>query len=83
MSNLKVKWDNPNKYIEIINDPWYKALVEIENIISLYTPQFYQRKNIKTLFLPITTTAISSPMGLGSDSKPVEIELFRSKKLFG
>ena len=32
-------------------------------------------KNIKNMFLPITTGSISSPMGLGSDSLPVKINL--------
>lgn len=83
MVKPKTTWKNPDNYIKLIKDPWYKTIVEIQNIINLYTPQFYQSRNIKTLHLPVTTSAISSPMGLGSDSKPVQIDLFRNKNLFG
>jgi len=38
--------------------------------------KFYSEREIKTLHLPITTGSISSPMGLGSDSSPVNIDLF-------
>ena len=82
MIKPKTTWENPNKYIELIKDPWYKTIVEIQNIINLYTPQFYQGKSIKTLYLPVTTSSISSPMGLGSDSKPVQVDLFRCKNIF-
>lgn len=79
MIKPQTTWRNSNHYIDLINDPWYKIIVEIENLINLYTPQFYQKKSIKTLHLPVTTGAISSPMGLGSDSKPVQIDLFGVK----
>ena len=62
-------------YLEAIVDPWYKSLAEIQNFISIFTTQFYLEKSIKTLHLPITTGSISSPMGLGSDSSPVKVNL--------
>ena len=79
MVKPKTTWKNTNHYLELIKDPWYKTIVEIENLISLYTPQFYRKYLIKTLYLPLTTSAISSPMGLGSDSEPVEVDLFGIK----
>lgn len=79
MNNIiqpKKLWKTPEThFIEAINDEWYKRLVEIDNLISKYTNLFYIDKNIKTMHLPITTGSISSPMGLGSDSKPVRIKL--------
>jgi asparaginyl-tRNA synthetase len=73
-------WNNPqDHYVRLIKDPWYKALVEVQNLIHIYTIEFYKQKNIKTLFLPITTGSISSPMGLGSDSIPVSVDLFGIK----
>ena len=62
-------------FLRAINDPWYKCLVNLENLISEYTFLFYMKKEIKTMHLPITTGSISSPMGLGSDSLPVKINL--------
>lgn len=62
-------------YLIVLEDAWYKAVADIQSLIYFHTAQFYQRKGIKTLFLPITTASISSPMGLGSDSKPVQIRI--------
>lgn len=76
MLKPQTTWRDEDHYLKLINDPWYKVIIEIENLINLYTPQFYQEKGIKTLHLPVTTGTISSSMGLGSDSKPVKINLF-------
>ncbi|WP_326623447.1 asparagine synthetase A [Streptococcus pyogenes] len=37
---------------------------------------FFKNEGISTVHLPITTSSITSPMGLGSDSLPVKISLF-------
>ena len=72
----KKSWKSSNThYINAISDEWYKSLVELQNLISTYTMLFYHDKKMKTLYLPITTGTISSPMGLGSDSLPVKINL--------
>jgi asparaginyl-tRNA synthetase len=63
-------------YINAIKNPWYKALFEIQDAISISTVTFFQQRQFKAVHFPITTSSISSPMGLGSDSKPVQIELF-------
>ncbi|RCX21019.1 asparaginyl-tRNA synthetase [Anaerobacterium chartisolvens] len=69
-------WKNiENHYQNVINNPWYQKLVEVENLITVNTVKFYENKNIKTLHLPITTGSISSPIGLGSDSSPVKVNL--------
>lgn len=78
MSAIKLtsSWKNTEThFINAINDNWYRSLAEINNLISKYTMLFYDKKNIKTMHLPITTGSISSPMGLGSDSLPVKINL--------
>ena len=70
-------WKNINThYLEVLKDPWYRLICDLENLISKYTYQFYFGKDMKTIHLPITTSTISSPMGLGSDSSPVKINLF-------
>lgn len=71
----KLWQDSKTHFIKAIDDEWYRKLVDIDNLISKYTNLFYIDKNIKTMHLPITTGSISSPMGLGSDSKPVKIKL--------
>ena len=62
-------------YIEALKNNWYKQLVLLENLITEETVEFYKQKKIITMHLPITTGSISSPMGRGSDSKPVKIKL--------
>lgn len=69
-------WENMDThFLKVLEDPWYKLIAEIENVISNSTVEFYRKKGIKTLHLPITTNSISSPMGLGSDSSPVKVNL--------
>lgn len=67
--------DRENFYLKAIDEPWYKVIIELQNLISVETTKFYQRKGILTMFLPVTTGSISSPMGKGSDSTPVKINL--------
>lgn len=62
-------------YIEALKSSQYRQLVLLENLVTEETMKFYEKKGIITLHLPITTGSISSPMGRGSDSKPVKISL--------
>ena len=76
--NLKApnSWTDPNEhFMKAIESPWYKLLIKLENLISSETRKFYEEKGIITMNLPITTGAISSPMGKGSDSSPVKINI--------
>lgn len=69
-------WRNlKTHYLNVLNDPWYKLIAEIQNLITAHTAGFYEKRGIKTLHLPVTTGSISSPMGLGSDSTAVKINL--------
>ena len=69
-------WKKPKiHYIKAMNEPLFKLLVKLENIVSTETMKFYEKQNIITLHLPITTGSISSPMGRGSDSYPVKVNL--------
>ncbi len=66
-------------YLKAIQDPWYLFLAELYNIIYESTTDFYKKNQIKTLLFPTTTSSVSSPMGLGSDSTPVEIIMNNNK----
>lgn len=69
-------WKNEKDfYLNILNSPWYRLLVKLENLISSETMKFYEQKGIITMHLPVTTGSISSPMGRGSDSLPVKVNL--------
>ncbi len=63
-------------YLNIISSKWYITLTKLHDVISRATMAFWSSRNVKTLYLPITTSSISSPMGLGSDSSPVSVNLF-------
>lgn len=68
-----------DSYLTKIEDPWVGLLLELQNELSYATFAFYRTRGIPTVHLPVTTGAISSPMGLGSDSLPVQIDLFGVK----
>lgn len=69
-------WNNKESYyLEVLRQPWYKLLTELENLVSIETMKFYESKGIITMHLPVTTGSISSPMGRGSDSLPVKIKI--------
>lgn len=69
-------WKNEEDfYLNVLNSHWYKLLVKLENLISSETMKFYEQKGIITMHLPVTTGSISSPMGRGSDSLPVKVNL--------
>ena len=71
--------DKKSFYLKALNSGWYKLLVKLENLISVETMKFYIKEGIITMHFPVTTGAVSSPMGKGSDSLPVSIDLFGVK----
>lgn len=69
-------WKDPKThYIKVLDTEWYKMLVKLENLLSIETMKFYEKRKISTIHLPVTTGSISSPMGRGSDSTPVKVNL--------
>ncbi|MGL5828500.1 MAG: amino acid--tRNA ligase-related protein [Angustibacter sp.] len=69
-------WREPEShYLVALEHPWYRTLVKLQSDISLLTANFWSGEGALNAHLPITTGSISSPMGRGSDSKPVPIEL--------
>ncbi|WP_024608733.1 hypothetical protein [Pseudoalteromonas sp. TAB23] len=69
-------WLDKDRFLHLLDNPWYKLLAELQSYISVETYRYWDSQSLKTLHLPITTNAVSSPMGLGSDSLPVKIDLF-------
>jgi asparaginyl-tRNA synthetase len=69
-------WDNPKKHFStLLRSEWYNNLALIQDKIVTSTIRFYSQKGYQFMMFPLTTGTISSPMGLGSDSQPVKIEL--------
>ncbi len=67
---------NKSKFLERISSPWYKNLAIIQNGFMKFSHEFFEKNGYMVMNFPITTSSISSPMGLGSDSLPVEISFF-------
>jgi asparaginyl-tRNA synthetase len=63
-------------FLTRLTSPLYKVVVECQHSIHLSTHVFWDGMGVKCLNLPITTGSISSPMGLGSDSLPVKVNMF-------
>ncbi|MFJ6687017.1 asparagine synthetase A [Streptomyces werraensis] len=69
-------WENTESYhLEVLRNPWYRAVARLQNSINELTMDYWRARGGQTLHLPVTTGSISSPMGLGSDSKPVSVDL--------
>ncbi len=69
-------WRNTdNHFIFAMDDPWYKSLLFIQDEINHSSWNFFREEKIRTVNLPLTTGSVTSPMGLGSDSLPVKIQL--------
>lgn len=69
-------WRDPKThYLRAMDSEWYKLLIKLENLLSVETMKFYEKHGMTTMHLPITTGSISSPMGSGSDSLPVKVNL--------
>ncbi|MCA1221456.1 amino acid--tRNA ligase-related protein [Streptomyces sp. 8L] len=64
------------RYLTVLKDPFYRCLVDLQDLISYETAAFWRSRNVRSVHLPVTTGSISSPMGLGSDSLPVQVDLF-------
>lgn len=70
------KWAEKSHFDAAISHPWYRLLFDLSSTITFATYQFFQEKGYSAALAPVTCNAITSPMGLGSDSLPVKINLF-------
>lgn len=73
-------WEKPTEHLKtLLSNPWYAALNKIFSQVLTSTHNFYREEGIEPTVFPITTGSVSSPMGLGSDSSPVEVEIKKHK----
>lgn len=69
-------WLNPDQHFLLaMTHPWYRLIFRLNAIINNATYEFYKLNNMQSVMLPVTTGSISSPMGLGSDSLPVQVNI--------
>src|SRR5215472_5982673 len=73
-------WLRPDDhYLCSLTNPWYAMLARLQSCLTELTIRFWSQRNGQTLHLPVTTGCISSPMGAGSDSLPVQIDLLGAR----
>lgn len=70
-------WNDPQSHATLaINSTWYRNLFQIQNTLFHNTVEYFHSSCQYAYGLtPLTTDTISSPMGLGSDSEPVSVNL--------
>lgn len=70
-------WENPQSHSRLaIRSQWYRSLFQIQNTLFHSTVEFFHSLcQYSYALTPLTTDTISSPMGLGSDSEPVSVNL--------
>src|SRR6185437_14349027 len=69
-------WRDPEMHLAAAaEDPWYRMITAINASIVETTADFYRGRGVSPALMPVTVSSVSSPMGLGSDSQPVQIDL--------
>lgn len=70
-------WKDPQSHSTLaINNQWYRNLFQIQNTLFHSTVEYFHSScHYSYALTPITSDTISSPMGLGSDSEPVSVNL--------
>lgn len=75
-------WRDPEShYLKALDSEWYRALMTLQDGFARSTMAFWQGRGVRFGALPLTTGSISSPMGLGSDSLPVSVDMFGVENL--
>ena len=77
-------WQNPaTQSMNALQSNWYTSIFEIQDTIFHATTQYFKAQlGYRYALVPVTTDSISSPMGLGSDSLPVHVQLYGSQDTY-
>jgi asparaginyl-tRNA synthetase len=63
------------RFLDIVSDPLYRTIVDLNDLLTYTSTCFWRDRGIKATHFPITTASVSSPVGLGSDSLPVAVDI--------
>ncbi|KAM0563573.1 hypothetical protein ACHAPJ_001297 [Fusarium lateritium] len=68
-------WASPPLHLSsVLHNPWYKKLFLAQDVLFHVSTSYFQKGlGYRYCLVPATTDAVSSPMGLGSDSEPVPV----------
>ena len=69
-------WKNLSTHYKVVlKNDWYKNLCLFQDEFNYATALFYKERGIQNFQFPLTTNSISSPVGLGSNSSPVKVNI--------
>ncbi|HEY6311470.1 MAG TPA: amino acid--tRNA ligase-related protein [Streptosporangiaceae bacterium] len=68
-------YNYPGAFVDAMNSLWFKLLSELHDIIMQVTVSYATSRNLKALFLPVTTRTVTCPSALGSDSAPIPVSV--------
>ena len=69
-------WKDPKlQAVSAMHSPWYRAMFKLQNTLYDSTNYYFKSILYNYVLTPVTTQSISSPMGLGSDSLPVHVNI--------
>jgi asparaginyl-tRNA synthetase len=70
-------WMYPKKhFFAALDTNWYKLTFKLKAEFYFASCDFFRNQGYLPAMMPITCDSVTSPMGLGSDSIPVQINLF-------
>src|SRR5688572_25276107 len=73
---MKFKHFSPSGHVgNLISKPYYRNLVLLRDIVERACDEYFGLKKSPKVDLYLVSKAVSSPMGLGSDSVPIEFHL--------
>ena len=69
------KYFNKKKHLDnLISNPYYHNLIKLRNTIEIACDIFFQKLGAPKIDLFLITKSVSSPIGKGSDSKPISLK---------
>jgi aspartyl/asparaginyl-tRNA synthetase len=68
-------YNHPGAFLGAMKSPWFNLLSELHDIIMQVTVSYASSRNLKALFLPLTTRTVTCPSALGSDSAPIPVSV--------
>jgi asparaginyl-tRNA synthetase len=71
--------DDKDHFEQALCSPWYREIGALVATFVGATHRFFEEEGVFPALMPITCQSVSSPMGLGSDSLPVDVDLFGKK----
>lgn len=73
-------WGDPKRHFDAaLEAEWYRQITLLNSVMVRATNSFFESRGLHPALMPVTVSSVSSPMGLGSDSLPVKIDLFGEK----